>query len=401
MLPLNYSQRWAPPVPQQQYSPPKPVLKNYSYVRPRSTFTGFKASDFATIYNYPPMPTTPVVIGVTALGGGLYGDYNPTTGLLTNGDVQTYWSNVCGMTDLPKVIIVELDGAKNNPEGSANATASERERALSATGENTMDVTTIGACYPSSNLTIVMYLVPNSFQNFYNAFAAGINGITVNGQFIKSNVISCSWGLSEQYWGATWCKQMDTLFAKAVAEGITICCAAGDHGSSNDAPGLNVDFPAASPNVVACGGTSLICPNRVWDSMTVETVWNVDPKQSATGGGVSRFFRKPRYQKSLPGPRRALPDIAMNADPTTGTLIRLNGKMDQLWGGTSIVSPAMSAFVARCRPKQCNVAALYKVPATCFNDIKKGNNGAYKARRGFDNCSGRGSLKGTPINSSL
>jgi len=398
-------QRWTQHVQQPRVQPrvpaPKPVLKNYSYVLPRSAFSGFKASDFTTIYNYPPIPNTPVTIGVTALGGGLYGNYDPITKVLTNGDVHTYWSTVCGMTSLPKVIIVELDGAKNNPEGTANATASEREKALSATSENTMDVTTIGACYPSSNLTIVMYLVPNSFQNFNNAFVAGIDGVTVNGQFIKSDVISCSWGISEQYWGVTWCKKMDTLFAKAVAAGITICCAAGDNGSSNGAPGLNADFPASSPNVIACGGTSLICPNRVWDSMTVETVWNVDPKTSATGGGTSRFFTKPSYQKSVKGKRRAVPDIAMNADPTTGTLIRVNGQMGDLYGGTSIVAPAMSAFVARCRPKQCNVAALYRVPSTCFNDITKGNNGAYKAGPGFDNCSGRGSLKGAPINSSL
>jgi len=401
MFPLNPMQRWTqhvqPPQVQPQVQPrlekpPKPIFNNYSLLRPRSAFNGFKASDFTTIYNYPPMPTTPVTIGVTALGGGLYGTYDPITKVLTNGDVQKYWTTVCGMTSLPKVIIVEMEGAKNTPGGAANAVA---------TGENTMDVTTIGACYPSSNLTIVMYLVPNSFTNFYKAFAAGIDGVTVNGQFIKSDVISCSWGLAEKKVGADWCKYMDSLFARAAKAGITICCAAGDHGSSDGEPGINVDFPASSPNVVACGGTSLICPNLVWDSFTKETVWNVDPKLSATGGGFSKFFKKPRYQKSLPGARRALPDIAMNADPSTGTLIRVNDQMDQLWGGTSIVSPAMSAFVARCRPKQCNLATLYKVPSNCFNDIKIGNNGAYKARRGFDNCSGRGSLKGVPINNSL
>jgi kumamolisin len=335
------------------------------------------------------MPTTPVTIGVVSFGGGLYGDYNTTTKVLTSGDVQTYWSDVCEMTDLPKVLVVPLEGASNDPAGDAGGT-----------GENTLDVTTIGACYPSSTLTIVLYVVPNTTTNFYKVFEAAINGITVNGQFIKSDVISCSWGQSEKNWGE-YSRVVNTLFAKANARGIVISCASGDYGSSNGETGINVDFPASSPHVIACGGTSLVCPNRVWDAMTVETVWNVNPKTSATGGGVSTFFVKPPYQKSLPGTKRTIPDIAMNADPTTGTLIRVNGKMDQLWGGTSIVSPAMSAFVARCRPKKCNVAALYKVPIVCFNDITKGNNGAYKAGRGFDKCSGRGSLKGKPIKNSL
>lgn len=322
------------------------------------------------------------------MGGGLYGDYNTTTKVLTNGDVQTYWSTVCGMTNLPKVLIVPLEGATNNPPGYG-------------TDENTMDVTTIGACYPSSDLTIIMYIVPNTGTNFYKVFEAAINGTTVNGKFIKPRVISCSWGQAEKNWGAGWSKYMDALFAKAVKAGVIICCAAGDNGSSDGETGINVDFPASSPNVIACGGTSLVCPNLVWDAMTVETVWNVDPKLSATGGGVSTFFVKPPYQKSLPGTKRTIPDIAMNADPTTGTLIRVNGKMDELYGGTSIVAPAMSAFVARCRPKKCNVANLYTVPANCFNDITNGNNGLYKARPGFDKCSGRGSLKGTPIKNSL
>jgi kumamolisin len=89
----------------------------------------------------------------------------------------------------------------------------------------------------------------------------------------------------------------------------------------------------------------------------------------------------------------------MNADPETGVAIILNGKV-LIFGGTSAVAPAMAAFVARC-PKPCTVAALYKVPATCFNDITVGNNGDYQAGAGYDKCTGRGSLKGTVLASNL
>jgi len=187
---------------------------------------------------------------------------------------------------------------------------------------------------------------------------------------------------------------MDSLFALAASKGIIICCASGDSGSSNGEPGRNVDFPASSPNVIACGGTSLVCPNRVWDSETVEVVWN--NTKGATGGGISTIFSQPTFQT---GVGRSVPDIAMNADPNTGVFIIYGGKA-YIFGGTSAVAPAMAAFVARC-PKKCTVAALYKVPATCFNDITVGNNGDYQADAGYDRCSGRGSLKGTVLASKL
>ena len=317
------------------------------------------------------------------MGGGLYGSYNSRTSALTNGDVQASWT-ACGIpANLhPKVLIASV-GALNRPN-------------QAGTDENTLDVTVIGACYPRSNVTIILFIAPNSFIGFRNAFSAAINGTRINKTVYKPSVISCSWGASEKNWvvygqrgivqtAVSVCRSVDSLFATAVAKGIVICCASGDDGSSNGGAGRNVDFPAASPNVIACGGTSLICPNRVWDSATVETTWN--NVQGATGGGVSTIFA------------RSVPDIAMNADPETGIAIILNKKV-LIFGGTSAVAPAMAAFVARC-PKPCTVAALYKVPATCFNDVTVGNNGDYQAGAGYDKCTGLGSLKGTVLASKL
>ena len=374
--------RWVQPPPKPQPQPP--FLRSYLY--PRNTNRAqktFKASDYTTIYKYPPMPNKPVTIGVVSFGGGLYGAYNSKTCVLTGGDVQKYWASVCGMTSLPTVLVVPV-GAGNTPRGSG-------------TDENTLDVTTIGACYPSSNVTIVLYIAPNSIAGFRNAFATAINGTRVNGRTIKSNVISCSWGASEVSWGASTCKTMDGLFAQAKAAGIPICCASGDYGSGNGLPGLNVDFPASSPNVIACGGTSLVCPTLVWDISTVETVWNAGG--AATGGGVSTIFPRPAYQTWSLSTMRSLPDIAMNADPNTGVSILLNG-VTYICGGTSIVAPAMAAFVARC-PKPCHVDSIYKAPATCFNDITSGNNGTWAAAGGFDLCTGRGSLIGTALSAAL
>ena len=52
----------------------------------------------------------------------------------------------------------------------------------------------------------------------------------------------------------------DSACIDAAALGITICAAAGDHGSSDTDPAdkrATVDFPASSPHVLACGGTHL------------------------------------------------------------------------------------------------------------------------------------------------
>jgi kumamolisin len=369
-----------------------------NYLNPRASASQitYKASDYTTIYSYPPLPTGPTTIGVISVGGGLYGTYNSRTCELTNGDVQRYWTTVCGIpiTSCPRVLVVPI-GVRNNPPGSGS-------------DENTLDVTIIGACYPTSNLTIVLYIGANSNAGFTAALNAAINGRNVNGAFIKPSVISCSWGASEVSWGvyggrngttliqtsAAACRSLNTLFAKAVSEGTVICCASGDNGSSNGLPGKNVDFPASSPNVIACGGTSLVCPNLVWDSSTVEKVWNNNPVTSATGGGVSRLFTQPVFQSAaVRSAMRVVPDIAMNADPQTGVSIMFNGQLTK-FGGTSMVAPAMAAFVARC-PRPCTVAALYRVPSTCFNDITVGNNGAYKAGHRYDACTGRGSLRGT------
>ena len=84
---------------------------------------------------------------------------------------------------------------------------------------------------------------------------------------------------------------MDEAFADAAALGITVTAAAGDDGS-NDRVGdgqVHVDFPAASPNVLACGGTSLRA-DPTTGTVTSETVWNHGATGGATGGGVSDTF---------------------------------------------------------------------------------------------------------------
>src|SRR6202011_1441555 len=82
-------------------------------------------------------------------------------------------------------------------------------------------------------------------------------------------------------------------------------------------------FPAASPHVVAVGGTRLSV--AVGGSWAGESVWNGN---GAGGGGCSVEFSAPPWQQSVAGwsgggceARRAVADVSADADPYTGIAV--------------------------------------------------------------------------------
>jgi kumamolisin len=169
----------------------------------------------------------------------------------------------------------------------------------------------------------------------------------------------------------------------------------------------HVDFPAASPHVLACGGTSLKADQT---QIVAETVWNDGASGGATGGGISGFFAAPVWQKGLSALRtsggsvaltmRGVPDVAGDADPETGYDVRVDGS-DTVIGGTSAVAPLWAALLARInastgRPAGFVNAQLYAAPAAC-RDVTQGNNGDYGARTGWDACTGLGSPNGAAL----
>ena len=361
----------------------------------------YSAVDYAKIYNFPTPAASSVgpVIAVISLGGGLSGTV--TNSVLTGGDVQAYWSSLgIPAAVQARVLVVPINGATNNfatSDGGASA-------------ENTLDVAMIGGAIPYAAgrivpvATILLIRAPNTYQGFLNAFRTAITGsIHVGSSTYSPTIISCSWGAPEKQFNSTQLMQYNAAFAAAVTKRINIFCATGDSGSSNGLYGLNVDFPSSSPNVVACGGTTLVCPDGAYTSTTQEVAW------LNGGGGVSAVFAPPAYQRALRLRRRATPDIALNANPSTGFHLIFNGST-VAYGGTSVVSPAMAAFAATLGSSAPFLnARLYAVPKTCFNDIVKGTNAirgtgtgtSYVAGAGFDNCTGLGSIKGALLKTSL
>jgi len=260
---------------------------------------------------------------------------------------------------------------------------------------------------PNSN--IYVYFAPNSDQGFYDAINTAINSPTR-----PVSAVSISWGAPENYWSLVTLNAMNSLFETAAAKGISVCVAAGDNGSSDGEPtGNNVDFPASSPWVLACGGTRLTCPTRVYASPgTSEIVWGTIPGNGASGGGFSAVFPRPSYQTQalanypLPSPNqlmRGIPDVCGNADPATAWLIYLDGSF-VLVGGTSAVSPMWSAYLASIRYDKFINTSLYSIYATneaIVHDITIGNDGTYFAALNWDPASGLGSLSGTALTQAL
>jgi uncharacterized protein YjdB len=181
----------------------------------------------------------------------------------------------------------------------------------------------------------------------------------------------------------------DSIFASAVSQGVNIFVATGDFGSSDGLPGANCDFPSSSPNVIACGGTSLTCPNYTYDSETIELSWKDG------GGGISKYFTKPSYQ-SITGTNRHTPDLALNADPATGVLFFVGGQY-VVYGGTSIVAPAMAGYLGALGTSIGFINLKLYLSPSSFNDILTGSNGDYFALTGYDNTTGLGSIIGDKL----
>jgi len=205
---------------------------------------------------------------------------------------------------------------------------------------------------------------------------------------------------------------MDETFQSAAAMGVTVCVAAGDDGSTDGVTdGLNhVDFPASSPNVLACGGTRLVASGN---TITSETVWNeLANNEGATGGGISDFFPLPAWQNAAGVPPsanpnynvgRGVPDVSGDADPTTGYVTLVDGQSG-VTGGTSAVAPLWAGLIALInqalgKPVGFVNPLLYQNASTVggFHSITSGNNGAYSAGSGWNPCTGLGSPIGTQI----
>jgi kumamolisin len=356
---------------------PDALTQGFAKPHAAAASTSFTPVQVGQLYQFPAGATaTGQTIGIIELGGGY-----------RTADLTAYFKTL-GLK-APSVTAVSVDKGKNSPSN-----------ANSADGEVMLDIEVCAAVAPGAK--IVVYFTPNTDQGFIDAIATAIHDTTH-----KPSVISISWGGPESSWTAQAMNALDAACQSAAALGITITVAAGDNGSTDGGTGNNVDFPASSPHVLACGGTKLTGSGS---TITSEVVWNEQASnEGATGGGISNVFSLPTWQASanVPKPQqsaggRGVPDVAGDADPASGYIIRVDGQ-SMVIGGTSAVAPLWAGLIA-LNNQQNGVSTgfinpkIYAAKAkSAFRDITSGNNGAFTAGPGWDACTGHGSPMGTQL----
>jgi kumamolisin len=343
--------------------------------------TSFTPPQLASLYDFPAGTGQGECVAIIELGGGE-----------RQADLTKYFASLDIKTG-PKVTTLSVDHGKNHPTGDPNG----------PDGEVMLDIEVVGAVAPQARIAV--YFAPNTDAGFLDAITTAIHD-TKN----RPSVISISWGGPESSWTSQSMTAFDSAFQGAAAMGITVCVASGDNGSSDGATdgADHVDFPASSPHVLACGGTSVQASGN---QITHEAVWNDGAQGGASGGGVSAIFPLPAWQDGLQvsmtsGGKKALasrgvPDVCGDADPQTGWDVRIDGT-NTVIGGTSAVAPLWAGLVAVINSANGNKPVgfinpqLYASPSV-LKDVTQGNNGDFAASSGWDACTGLGSPIGSKI----
>ena len=342
---------------------------------------GYLPNVVAQIYNFPTTVTgAGQCIGLIELGGGF---------LQT--DIDTAFSAM-GLAS-PNVTAVSVDGGANVPIPDDGANA-----------EVALDIQVAGGAAPGAAFAV--YFAPNTDAGFVDAITQAVHDTTNS-----PSVISISWGSAEPNWTAQAVATMNSALQDAGTLGVSIFVAAGDNLSTDSvADGqVHVDFPAASPNAIGCGGTQL---NASGLTVGSETVWN--DGSSGTGGGISALFPVPGFQGSAPlplnvstqQPGRGVPDVAGNAAPGTGYDIVVNGQ-NAVVGGTSAVAPLWAGLTALINQQGAQsvgffLPLLYGQSAGVReivdgNNIPAGSSLGYSAGPGWNACTGLGVPDGNAL----
>jgi len=363
---------------------------------------GFSPVQLAQLYNFMASDGTGQTIAILELGGG----YHPA-------ELNTYFQGI-GVKP-PSVSSASYTGGGTNKPGTDPFAQDNPDV------EVALDIEVAGGIAPGAK--VVVYFAPDATDQ---SFLGAINAI-VHDTVHNPNIVSISWGGPEDTASGQFQTEFDQILQAAAQLGMTVCVAAGDSGSADFAANdpnwdgkTHVDFPASSPNVLACGGTQITVTGN---AISHEVVWH-DGANDGTGGGVSRVFAQPAYQVGVEdhkavdpaGPvMRGVPDVAGDAAPGSGYRVLCDGQSfpDASQGvppvgGTSAVAPLWAGLVARLnqslgKPVGFLNPLIYAIPtsASAFNDITAGNNGKYHAAKGWDPCTGLGSPNGQNILAAL
>jgi subtilase family serine protease len=200
--------------------------------------------------------------------------------------------------------------------------------------------------------------------------------------------VSMSWGGGETSFEAS---TYDPVFT---TPGIVYLASGGDSGGV-------MEYPAASPNVISCGGTTITRAGNA----AAQAGW------SDTGCGYSTYEPRPSFQSSVVsvvGNQRGVSDIAFDADPNSGVYVYDSTPLygESGWwilGGTSVSAPALAGvinvagtlhgFAPNTAAEQARIYGNMGNKAA-FTDVVTGTAGGFKCKPGYDLVTGVGSPHG-------
>jgi subtilase family serine protease len=235
-------------------------------------------------------------------------------------------------------------------------------------GEQTLDVEAVHAMAPGAH---ILYVGASDCQDA--SLDQALNYV-VAGRL--ADVVSNSYGEPEEFGAPDEIQAFNQIAIQGALEGMTLNFSSGDNGDELANTGtVQADLSASDPWVTAVGGTSLgIGKNgqRVletgWEttkSTLTDGAWGPAAYLYGSGGGTSRIFAEPGYQRGVVPDAlarenqtgnhrgRVVPDISMDGDPTTGFLVGETQTFpdgvyyDQYRiGGTSLSAPLFSGLMA-------------------------------------------------------
>ena len=162
-------------------------------------------------------------------------------------------------------------------------------------------------------------------------------------------------------------RRYEQVFKQGALQGQSFLFSSGDNGDELANSALKqVDYPASDPYVTAAGGTSTGIDAS--GAISMQTGWGTQKYGLSAngkswtsvgylygaGGGYSALFNRPSYQNGVvANAARGVPDVSMDADPSTGMLIGQTQTFpdgvhygEYRIGGTSLASPIFAGLMA-------------------------------------------------------
>jgi kumamolisin len=285
--------------------------------------------------------------------------------------------------------------------------------------ETTMDIEAVHEVAPQAHL---VFFNLDSINSSSDADIFAQTFIQASNQF-PGAIFSLSLGLCEtntQDWNRSDLVALNSTVASIEAKGSTVFASSGDSGGLDCTPDadsgeppqssfVGVLVPAALPAVTGTGGTALTTDAA--GNYVGETTWSEPLLSQGSGGGVSTVFARPSWQTGVgtggqidTNDGRQVPDVAADADPSTGIALIEQGHPGE-GGGTSLAAPLWAGFTALMdeylaanhdHPVGFFNPILYhlassSVPYPPYHDITEGGNDIYLATPGYDMVTGLGS----------